>query len=109
MLYPSLYGDPRRRRRTSIVGPGIGMGFGVGSLPDLSHRPGGRAAVKFRLKGESHPGISLAGALNREPLSQGHRYMMHDIAPDMLGRMTLKVRVRYPPSPLPFFLYAWLI
>jgi hypothetical protein len=104
--YPSHYGVPKRARRASSVGPGMGMGFGAGYAPDMYHRPGGRVTIKFRLKGESHPGISLADAVNREPLSQGRGYMMHDIAPDMLGRITLKVRVRCLPSPLPFFVHT---
>jgi len=91
--YPSNYGHPKRARRASSVGPGMGMGYGVGGYtPDMYHRPGGRVTVKFRLKGEPHSGISVAEALNRERLSQSHGYMMHDIAPDMLGRITLKVR-----------------
>jgi hypothetical protein len=89
--YSSHY--PKRARRASSVGPGMGMGFGGGYAPEY-HRPGGRVTVKFRLKGVSHSGISVNEALHRERLSQNHGYMMHDIAPDMLGRITLKVRVR---------------
>jgi hypothetical protein len=93
-------------RRASSVGPGMGMGHGVGVgvggyAPDMYHRPGGRVTVKFRLKGEHQSGISVAEALNRERLSQSHGYMMRDIAPDMLGRITLKVRVRCLPLPSP--------
>jgi len=94
--YPSQYGGhSKRMRRASSVGPGMGMGHGVGVGgygPDMYHRPGGRVTVKFRLKGEQQSGISVAEALNRERLSQSHGYMMRDIAPDMLGRITLKVR-----------------
>jgi hypothetical protein len=94
--FPSNYGHPKRTRRASSVGPGMGMGYGVGGYaPEMYHRPGGRVTIKFRLKGETHSGISVAEALNRERLSQGQGYMMHDIAPDMLGRITLKVRVSY--------------
>ena len=88
--YPSHYGLPKRARRASSVGPGMGMGY---TPHDMYHRPGGRVTVKFRLKGESHSGISVNEALNRERLSQSQAYLLHDIAPDMSGRITLKVRV----------------
>ena len=88
--YASHYGLPKRARRASSVGPGMGMGF---VAPDMYHRPGGRINIKFRLKGGSNSGISVNEALNRERLSQSHAYLMHDIAPDMSNRITLKVRV----------------
>jgi len=103
--YLSHYFAPKRTHRASSVGPGMGMGSGVGSLSEMFHRPGGRVTVKFRLKGKSRSGISVNGALIRECLSQKHGYMMHDIAPD-IGRITLKVRVRCLPLPLPLFLYT---
>lgn len=87
--YASHYGLPKRARRASSVGPGMGMGY---VAPDMYHRPGGRINIKFRLKGESNSGISINEALNRERLSQSHAYLMHDIAPDMTSRITLKVR-----------------
>lgn len=87
--HPSHYGLPKRARRASSVGPGMGMGY----VPhDMFHRPGGRITVKFRLKGENHSGISVHEALDRERLSQSNAYLMHDIAPDMSSRITLKVR-----------------
>lgn len=87
--YASHYGLPKRARRASSVGPGMGMGF----VPsDMYHRPGGRINIKFRLKGGNNSGISVNEALNRERLSQSHAYLMHDIAPDMSNRITLKVR-----------------
>lgn len=92
--HPSHYGIPKRARRASSVGPGMGMGY----VPhDMYHRPGGRITVKFRLKGENHSGISVHEALNRERLSQSNAYLMHDIAPDMSSRITLKVRVSCLP------------
>jgi len=88
--YPSHFGLPKRTRRASSVGPGMGMGY---VPPDMYHRPGGRIIVKFRLKNETHSGISINEALHRERLSQSQGYLMQDIAPDMTGRITLKVRV----------------
>jgi hypothetical protein len=100
--YPSHFGLPKRARRASSVGPGMGsgmgsgmgMGMGMGYVPsDMFHRPGGRIVVKFRLKGEGRSGITVNEALHRERLSQSQGYLMHDIAPDMSSRITLKVRV----------------
>jgi hypothetical protein len=105
---PSQYGPRRRTRRASSVGPNMGMGFGVGvggSVPNMYHRPGGRVTVRFRLKGEQQSGISVAEALNRERLSQSHGYMMRDIAPDMPGSITLRVRVRCLPLPSPHYTF----
>jgi len=99
--YPSHFGLPKRARRASSVGPGMGsgmgsgmgMGMGMGYVPpDMYHRPGGRVVVRFRLKGESRSGITVNEALHRERLSQSQGYLMHDIAPDMSNRITLKVR-----------------
>jgi len=86
--YPSQY-RPKRARRASSVGPGMGHG---GYVPDMYHRPGGRVAIKFRLTGEHRSGITLNEALSSERLSQSRPYMLHDIAPDMYRKITLKVR-----------------
>jgi hypothetical protein len=91
--YPSHFGLPKRARRASSVGPGMGMGY---VPPDMYHRPGGRIIVKFRLKGSSRSGITVNEALHRDRLSQSQGYLMHDISPDMTGRITLKVRVSLP-------------
>jgi len=87
--YPSHYSG-KRMRRASSVGPGA-MGF-AGIVGDPYHRPGGNVTIKFRLKGSNHHGISVAEALERVRLSQGNSYLMHDIAPDMYGKISLKVR-----------------
>jgi len=84
--YPSHHS--KRMRRASSVGP---MGFGVGF--DANHVMGSRPPIKFRLSGASSSGISVMDALDRVTLSQSRPYMMHDIAPDMYGKITLKVRV----------------
>jgi len=84
--YPSQYSG-KRMRRASSVGP---MGFGVGF--DTNHVMGTRPPVKFRLSGQKRSGISVMDALQRVPLSQSRPYMMQDIAPDMYGKITLKVR-----------------
>jgi len=92
MPYPSHLRALKRTHSAPSVGPDVGMGSEVGSLPEMAHRPGNPVKVKFRLKGQPHSGISVAEAINRERLSQNHEYMMHDIAPDTPGKMTLKVR-----------------
>jgi len=86
--YSSHY-RPKRARRASSVGPIMGPG---GYVPDMYHRPGGRVAVKFRLTGEHRSGMTLNEALSSERLSQSRPYMLHDIAPDMHRRITLRVR-----------------
>jgi len=86
--YPSQYRS-KRARRASSVGPGMGLG---GYVPDMYHRPGGRVAVKFRLTGEHRSGMTLNEALSSELLSQSRPYMLHDLAPDMYRKITLKVR-----------------
>jgi hypothetical protein len=106
MPYPSHLRALKRTHSAPSVGPDVGMGSGVGSLPEMAHRPGNPVKVKFRLKGQPHSGISVAEAINRERLSQNHEYMMHDIAPDTPGKMTLKVRVRCLRSHFPSFLYT---
>jgi len=95
--YPSHY-RPKRARRASSVGPGMGHG---GYVPDMYHRPGGRVAVKFRLTGEHRSGITLNEALSSERLSKSRAYMLHDIAPDMYRKITIKVRVRCLPPAAP--------
>ena len=95
--YPSHY-RPRRARRASSIGPGMGLG---GYVPDMYHRPGGRVAVKFRLTGEHRSGITLNEALSSERLSKSRAYMLHDIAPDMYRKITIKVRVRCLPPAVP--------
>jgi hypothetical protein len=89
--YPSHY-SAKRMRRASSVGPAMGY---AGIVGDPYHRPGGNVTIKFRLKGSNHHGISVAEALDRVRLSQGNTYLMHDIAPDMYGKISLKVRVRF--------------
>jgi hypothetical protein len=87
--YPSHYSG-KRMRRASSVGPGLGY---AGIVGDPYHRPGGHVAIKFRLKGSTHSGISLSEALERVRLSQGNAYLMHDIASDMYGgKIQLRVR-----------------
>jgi hypothetical protein len=86
--YPSHY-SAKRGRRASSVGPGMGY---AGIVGDPYHRPGGRVTIKFRLKGSTHSGISVGEALERVRLSQGNGYLMRDIAPDMYGKISLKVR-----------------
>jgi hypothetical protein len=92
--YPSHY-SAKRMRRASSVGPAMGsmgsMGY-AGIVGDPYHRPGGNVTIKFRLKGANHSGISVAEALDRQRLSQSNGYLMHDIAPDMYGKISLKVR-----------------
>lgn len=89
--YPSHYSG-KRMRRASSVGPGMGY---AGIVGDPYHRPGGHVAIKFRLKGSTHSGISLSEALERVRLSTGNAYLMHDIASDMYGgKIQLRVRVR---------------
>jgi len=97
--YPSHY-RPKRSRRASSVGPGMGQ-FGLGGyVPDMYHRPGGRV-VKFRLLGERRSGITLNEALGGERLSQSRPYMLRDIATDMYRKITIKVRVRCLPFAVP--------
>jgi len=91
--YPSQYS--KRGRRASSVGPGMGYAGIVGD-PSYHHRPGGHVTIKFRLKGAAHSGISVADALERVRMSQSHAYTMHEIAPDMSGKLSLRVRVRLP-------------
>jgi len=78
------------------VGPGMGHRESV-SVP--FHRLGRRIALKFRLNGAANSGISLRQALyrDRERLSQRRTYLLHDIAPDMSGTITLRVSVRFSP------------
>jgi len=78
----------KRGRRSSSVGPGMGLG---GYAPDPFRRPGG-VNVKFRLKGGYRQGISLSEATDSARLSRSMNYSMHDLAPDHRGRITLKVR-----------------
>ena len=74
-------------------GPG-GMGY-AGIVGDpYHHRPGGHATIKFRRKGVTHSGISVSEALEMARLSQGNTYLMLEIAPDIYGKILLKVRVR---------------
>jgi hypothetical protein len=80
----------KRGRRASSVGPGMGLG---GYAPDPYRRPGG-VNIKFRLKGGYRQGISLREANDSARLSRSVNYSMHDLAPDVRGRITLKVRVR---------------
>ncbi|KAH9991440.1 hypothetical protein BJV77DRAFT_1007459 [Russula vinacea] len=77
--YPSHYSG-KRMRRASSVGPG----WDTRAL---------HVAIKFRLKGSTHSGISLSEALERVRLSTGNAYLMHDIASDMYGgKIQLRVR-----------------
>ena len=56
----------------------------------------GHTAIKFRLKGSTHGGISVNQAIERVRLSQGTANLrLHDISMDMSGKMELKVRVRF--------------
>lgn len=74
-----------------------GMGYAgyVGDPSFQHHRPGGHVTIKFRLKGATHSGISVAEALERVRMSQGNGYLMHDILPDMYSKhISLRVRVR---------------
>jgi hypothetical protein len=99
--YPSHY-SAKRSRRASSVGPG-GIGYaGIVGDPYRGHsgrHHGGRAPIKFRLKGSQQSGISVNEALERVRLSQGTGYLMHDISMDMSGKISLKVRVRIIFSP----------
>ncbi len=90
---------PKRVRRTSSVGPGMGLG---GDVPDMSHhdRPRGRV-VKFRLSGEHRSGVSLNEASSSKRLSKSRAYMLRDIAQGMYSKMTVKVRVRCLPPAVP--------
>ncbi|KAI0299704.1 hypothetical protein B0F90DRAFT_1630618 [Multifurca ochricompacta] len=85
--YPSHY-SAKRGRRASSVGPGLGLS---GYAPDPYRRPGG-ITVKFRLKGGYRQGISLNEATDSIRLSRSVAYSLHDLAPDVRGRITLKVR-----------------
>lgn len=78
------------------VGPGMGHRESV-SIP--FHRLGRRISLKFRLNGAANSGISVrqALALDRERLSQRSTYLLHDIAPNMSGMITLRVSVRFSP------------
>jgi len=104
--YPSHY-SAKRSRRASSVGPGGGIGYaGIVGDPYRGHsgrHPGGRAPIKFRLKGAQQSGISVNEALDRVRLSQGTGYLMHDVSMDMTGKISLKVRVRFIFSPLRLF------
>lgn len=84
------------------------MGY-AGIVGDPYHRPGGNVTIKFRLKGSNHHGISVAEALERARLSQGNSYLMHDIAPDMYGKISLKVRVRLLSFASRLFDPSWLM
>ncbi|KAH9962389.1 hypothetical protein BC827DRAFT_1130390 [Russula dissimulans] len=53
---------------------------------------GGRPPIKFRLSGGTHSGISVMDALDRVTVSQSRPYRIQDVAPDMYGKITLKVR-----------------
>lgn len=101
--YPSHY-SAKRARRASSVGPG-GMGYaGIVGDPYRRHpsgHPSGHTAIKFRLKGSTHSGISVNEALERVRLSQGNAYLMHDVSMDMSGKISLKIRVRFISSRLP--------
>jgi hypothetical protein len=78
--------------------PGVAQGMGRReSISVPFHRLGRRIALKFRLKGAAKSGISLRQALYRERLSQRNTYSLHDIAPNMSGMITLRVRVRILP------------
>jgi hypothetical protein len=74
-----------------------GMGYaGVVGDPSFHHRPGGHVTIKFRLKGATHSGISVAEALERVRISQGSGYLMHDILPNLYSKnISLRVRVRF--------------
>ena len=87
--YPSHYGS-KRARRASSVGPGMGL---IGYTPEPYRRHGG-VHIKFRVKGGFRQGISLNEATESTRLSRSTTYSMHDLAPDVRGRITLKVRVR---------------
>jgi hypothetical protein len=102
--YPSHY-SAKRSRRASSVGPG-GMGGFAGIVGDpyrgrSGRHPSGHSAIKFRLKGSTHSGISVSEALDRVRLSQGNAYLMHDVSVDMSGKISLKIRVRYVSFPRP--------
>jgi hypothetical protein len=92
--YPSHY-SAKRSRRASSVGPGA-MGYaGFVGEPHRGHtgrHPSGQTAIKFRLKGSAHSGISVNEALERMRLSQGNAYLMHDVSMDMSGKISLKIR-----------------
>jgi hypothetical protein len=95
---------PKRVRRASSVGPGMGLG---GDVHDMSHhdRPGARV-VKFRLSGEHRSGVSLNEAMRPEALSskrlsKSRAFMLRDIAQGMYSKMTVKVRVRCLPPAVP--------
>ena len=78
--------------------PGIAQGMGRRESVSVPfHRLGRRIALKFRLNGAAKCGISLRQALYRERLSQRNTYSLHDIAPNMSGMITLRVRVRILP------------
>lgn len=88
--YPS-HSHYKRSRRASSVGPG-GMGYaGIVGDPFRRH-PTGHTAIKFRLKGSTHSGISVNEALERRRLSQGNAYLMHDVSVDTSGKISLKIR-----------------
>jgi hypothetical protein len=94
--YPSHY-SAKRSRRASSVGPG-GMGGFAGIVGDPyrghsgRHPTSGHTAIKFRVKGTAHSGISVGEALDRVRLSQGSAYLMHDVSRDMSGKISLKIR-----------------
>lgn len=83
------------------------MGFaGIVGDPYRGHsgrHPSGHTAIKFRLKGSTHSGISVSEALDRVRLSQGNAYLMHDVCKDMSGKISLKIRVRFISSPFRLF------
>jgi hypothetical protein len=101
--YPPHYGA-RRSRHALSVGPG-GMGY-AGTIGDpyyghSGRHPSGHTAIKFRLKGSTHSGITVKEALDRVRLSQANAYLMHDVSVDMSNNISLKIRVRFISSPSP--------
>ena len=79
---------------------------GISGDPYRGHsgrHPSGHTAIKFRLKGSTHSGISVRSALDRVRLSQGNAYLMHDVCTDMSRKISLKIRVRFISSPFRLF------
>ncbi|KAI0260955.1 hypothetical protein BC834DRAFT_830941 [Gloeopeniophorella convolvens] len=64
----------------------------MGGFPSDPYRRPGGVAIKFRLKGGYRQGVTLSEATDSARLSRSTAYSMHDLAPDMRGRITLKVR-----------------
>jgi len=106
--YPPDDGGFNPRGRTDSTGGDFGPPALVPVAPPMTTHPTptivAPRAIKFRIKGSTHSGISMSEALDRVRLSQGNAYLMHDVSMDMSGKISLKIRVRFISSPSPHHL-----